>query len=305
MFGKHEKQKRKLAIRGKKRKTGVIKRLEEMLEEAMNDTFEEGNYDESMLSRLEVKWKRFLASSVTSKRRTLEEKERIKRLISDISHQTKTPLANILLYAQILQEKERDPALLPIVENIREQSEKLDFLIQSLVKSSRLESDVLVLQPKVQPIAPMLEAAAAGAWEKAAQKGVKVILEPTSAFACFDRKWTEEAIENLIDNGIKYSPRDSEIQIYVTDYEMFAAVHVKDFGIGIREEEQAQIFERFYRSMEVAEEKGVGIGLYLVREIAEKQNGYVKVKSKHGEGSTFSFYLNKNEKAAPELPSLI
>ena len=111
--------------------------------------------------------------------------------------------------------------------------------------------------------------------------------------ACFDRKWTEEAIGNLIDNAIKYSPLGSEVQISVTDYEMFAAVHVADAGIGIREEEQAQVFERFYRSREVAEEKGVGIGLYLVREIALKQGGYVKLKSKHGVGSTFSFYMVK------------
>ena len=95
---------------------------------------------------------------------------------------------------------------------------------------------------------------------------------------------------------MKYSPPGSRVQIKVTDYEMFAAVSVKDQGIGIREEEQANIFQRFYRSKEVAQAKGVGIGLYLAREIAEKQNGYLKVKSKHGEGSTFSFYMIKNER---------
>ena len=214
-------------------------------------------------------------------------------LISDISHQTKTPIANILLYSQLLQEKETDPELRPIVENIKEQSEKLDFLIRSLVKASRLESEVLILQPKKEPIMPCIAAAAAGAEEAAAKRQITLLVKETDVQACFDRKWTEEAIGNLIDNAIKYSPLGSEVQISVTDYEMFAAVHVTDAGIGVREEEQAQVFERFYRSREVAEEKGVGIGLYLVREIALKQGGYVKVKSKHGVGSMFSFYMVK------------
>lgn len=291
MFGKHEKQKKVNRIR-----RSTLGRLEDMLEEAINGNFVEGNYDETRLSRLEVKWKRYLTSSMNSRQKVVEEKERIKSLISDISHQTKTPLANIMLYSQLLQEKETDPELIPIVENIREQSEKLDFLIRSLVKTSRLESEVLVLQPKNQPVSPMLKAVVSGAWEEADRKQIRMILEETTAECCFDRKWTEEAIGNLVDNAVKYSPSNSEINISVKEYEMFTAVNVKDEGIGIREEEQAQIFERFYRSPEVAEEKGVGIGLYLVREIAARQNGYVKVKSKHGAGSTFSFYMIKNEK---------
>ncbi len=272
---------------------GVMRRLEEMLEDAINDTFEERAYDESRLSRLEVKWKKFLSSSVSSKHRLLEEQKKIKMLISDISHQTKTPLANILLYAQLLQEKETDPELVPIVTNIKEQSEKLDFLIRSLVKASRLESEVLVLKPKREAIMPCIRAAAAGAEEEAALKGIQLSIEETDVKANYDRKWTEEALGNLLDNAIKYSPAGSEVKVQVRDYEMFAAVLVTDAGIGIREEEQAQIFERFYRSAEAAQEKGVGIGLYLVREIAAKQGGYVRVKSRHGEGSTFSFYMAK------------
>ncbi len=270
--------------------------LEKMLEDAINDTFEEKDYDESRLSRLEVKWKRFLSSSMTSRHRIMEEQERIKGLISDISHQTRTPLSNILLYSELLQEKETDPALLPIVQNIKEQSEKLDFLIRSLVKASRLESDVLALRPKNQPVAPMVEAAIATLREEAEKKGIRISGDNFQGRACFDRKWTQEALENMIDNGVKYSPQGSEIRVWTTDYEMFAAVHIKDQGVGVREEEQCRIFERFYRSMDAAEEKGLGLGLYLVREIAVRQGGYVRIKSKPGMGSTFSFYMNKNER---------
>ncbi len=275
---------------------GTLGRLEDMLEDAINGSFEEGDYDETRLSRLEVKWKRFLASSVSSKQRMEEEQRKIKHLLSDISHQTKTPLANILLYSQILEEKTTDAELLQIVDNIKTQSEKLDFLIQSMVKASRLESEVFILQPEKQPLLPMLESVEAAAMEEAVKKQITIVLKAASEEACFDRKWTEEAISNLVDNAIKYSPQGSRITISVSDYEMFAAVHVSDSGIGIREEEQAQIFERFYRSREVSQEKGVGIGLYLVREIAAKQGGYVSVRSKYGEGSTFSFYMSKDEK---------
>ena len=216
-----------------------MRRLEAMLEEAINDSFEEEHYDESRLSRLEAKWKHFLSSSVSSRHRLMEEQDKIKMLISDISHQTKTPIANILLYSQILQEKETDPELLPIVENIREQSEKLDFLIRSMVKASRLESDILVLQTKKQPVMPCILAAAADVQEAALKKQIEITVKETEADACFDRKWTEEAVGNLIDNAVKYSPAGSQVQVSVTDYQMFAAVQVADCGIGIREEEQA------------------------------------------------------------------
>ena len=101
-------------------------------------------------------------------------------------------------------------------------------------------------------------------------------------------------MENLLDNAVKYSPAGSRIEIGVTEYEMFTAAFVKDEGIGIGEEEQAQIFGRFYRGGEVSQEPGVGIGLYLVREIAEKQGGYVKVRSEKGRGSVFYFYMARN-----------
>lgn len=273
----------------------TLARLEEMLERAIDGTFREEDYDESRLSRLETKWKKYLAMSQLAKRRAEKEQQLTKTLISDISHQTRTPIANILLYAELLQEKEKNPELTPIVENIKSQSEKLDFLIRSLMKASRLESELLLLHPDNQLIRPTLMAAIETVSKEALKKQIGIKLMAEDERACFDRKWTEEAISNLLDNAVKYSPCGSRIRVSVTEYEMFAAVHVQDQGIGIREEEQAQIFERFYRSRDVAGEKGVGIGLYLVREIAGKQGGYVKLKSVYGSGSVFSFYMLKNE----------
>lgn len=111
------------------------------------------------------------------------------------------------------------------------------------------------------------------------------------ADAVFDSKWTEEAIFNLLDNAVKYTPSGGEVRISVTSYELFSAVHIRDTGPGIPEAEQPKVFQRFYRGIECQNEEGVGIGLYLVRQIAEGQGGYVKVSSEQGKGSTFSLYL--------------
>ena len=267
------------------------------------DRFMEGDFsghlprmEEGGLCRLFEKVDGLANALFAGNEEAVRAKEFLRDTISDISHQTKTPISNIMLYSQLLEEKEKNPELVPMIEAIREQSEKLDFLIQSLIKTSRLENEVLMLQPVLQPVAPMLRAVVSMMQEEALKKQIKIILEDTKAQACFDRKWTEEAVGNLLDNAVKYSPSGSRVQIKVTDYEMFVAVNVTDQGIGIMEEEQAKIFQRFYRSKETAQTKGVGIGLYLAREIAERQNGYLKVKSQHGKGSTFSFYMIKNER---------
>ena len=109
--------------------------------------------------------------------------------------------------------------------------------------------------------------------------------------AVFDAKWTEEAVCNLLDNAIKYTPSDGTVTVEVKNYELFSAIRVADTGPGISEEEQAQIFGRFYRASGAWQAEGVGIGLYLTRQIAEKQGGYVKVESTPGKGSVFSLYL--------------
>lgn len=265
--------------------------LETMLEDALNNQFDENEYDESRLSRLEVKWKRYLTVSKQSGLRVKQERDSIKNMISDISHQTKTPLANILLYIQLLKERTMDKESLEMMERIEEQSEKLSFLMQSLIKTSRLESGVFVLVPRKQPLRPMLMAIIREAEEEALKKGIRIILEVGNEETCFDRKWTEEALYNLIENAIKYSGPDTVVRVRVKVYEIFTAVSVEDEGTGIREEEQAQVFGRFYRGREVAQEKGVGIGLYLAREIAEKQGGYIELTSVYGKGSIFSFYM--------------
>lgn len=175
------------------------------------------------------------------------------------------------------------------------QTDKLEFLIEALTKLSRLESNTMKVKPETQEIKSLLEDAARDAFIKAEKKNIRIQnIYTGEGIAYFDHKWTKEAVGNVLDNAVKYSPAGGRVVLSAVDYEMYAAVSVKDFGIGIREEESAKIFGRFYRSGDVQQEEGVGLGLYLAREILKKENGYMKVKSRYGEGAEFILYLPKN-----------
>ena len=272
----------------RRRTRRILESMNRMLDIAMQGDFTEDSFDESLLSALESKLAHYLAASTVSARNVQAEKDKLKALIGDISHQTKTPIANLLLYTQLLSEQPGNTACLDALEG---QTKKLQSLIDALVKTSRLESGVIALHPVPGKLLPMLESAVSQLSPKAAAKKIQISLEATAADAVFDPKWTEEALYNLLDNAVKYTPAGGAVGVMVTAYQMFSAIHVSDTGPGIAEEEQPRVFQRFYRGAEHAEEEGVGIGLYLVRQIAEGQGGYVKVSSQMGVGSTFSLYL--------------
>lgn len=272
----------------------TVRRLDRMLSTAIDGGFGEESFDESAPSALESRMARFLNGSARSLRGVQRQRESIQRLLSDISHQTKTPLANLRLYSSLLMEEELTPRQREQAQVIFQQSEKLSFLIETLVKLSRLETDVLAVTPKSQPLSPLLERAASQAKAAAERKGIALQLhlqQQAEMKALYDLRWTAEALGNLLDNAVKYTPPGGCIQVSATQYELFCRIDVRDNGIGIAEEEQAQIFGRFYRGRQVREQEGLGIGLYLAREIAQKQGGYLKLSSRPGQGSTFSLYL--------------
>ena len=272
----------------------VLKSLDRMLDKAVRGEFKERNFDESMQSAVETKLAHYLEASTVSAQNLQNEKDKINTLIADISHQTKTPVANILLYAQLLAEQELTPEGSRCAAALEEQAKKLQSLIEALVKTSRLETGVLALHPAAGPLRPMLEGVVAQFAPKAGEKGVSLALRPTDAAAVFDAKWTGEAVCNLLDNAIKYTPAGGGVVVDVVSYEMFCRINVTDTGPGIPEEEQAKVFQRFYRSAAARQAEGVGIGLYLARQIAEGQGGYIKVFSRPGGGTKFSLYLPRS-----------
>ena len=269
----------------------TIRRLDDMLTAAMNGSFSEETFDESRLSSLESRLGRYLAASALSERNVRQQKDQISALISDISHQTKTPVANLQLYAQLLSEQPLTAQGKDCAAAISTQAEKLQTLIESLVKTSRLETGILVLHPQLGEITPVVERAVAQYAPKAGEKGIVLTTQQTEGSAVFDPKWTEEAVCNLLDNALKYTPAGGTVTVEVKNYELFSAIRVADTGPGIPEGEQAKIFGRFYRAQGAWQTEGVGIGLFLTRQIAEKQGGYVKVESTPGKGSAFSLYI--------------
>lgn len=278
-------------LAARRRAARTLDRVEEMLTAAMEGRFAEEHFDESRLSALEARLARYLTASETSAGRVRQEKDRLAGLVADIAHQTRTPVANLRLYSQLLAEQPLSPAGQDCAAAIDAQSEKLGVLVEALVKTSRLETGLLALHPAPGPLEPLLRRAAAQYAPAAAEKGVALTVGEAAGEAVFDEKWTEEALCNLLDNAVKYTPAGGAVTVEARPYEMFAAIRVADTGPGIPESEHAKIFGRFYRCPGAYQARGVGIGLYLARQIAQGQGGYVKVESAPGRGSVFSLWL--------------
>ncbi len=271
----------------------TMQKLQQMLDAAIEGSFLEKSFDETLLSAVESRMAEYLGVMETLARENKKEKDTIKELIADIAHQTKTPIANILLYTELLKEEEQWEEGRRSIALLESQAQKLSFLIASLIKLSRLETGVMELHPKKAPIEDLMEDVKAQYAPKAEEKGLYFRVDSKQGqgkSVLYDRKWTSEALGNIIDNAIKYT-REGGITITVYAYEFFMRIAVADTGIGISREEQTKIFGRFYRSARVSEQEGVGIGLYLARQILLQEGGYIKVVSGEGKGSEFSVYL--------------
>lgn len=271
------------------REKKLLKRLQNMVDQAAEGSLTRREISESSLSALENSLKRYLDDSLLAEKNQQKQKELTQELISDISHQTLTPVSNLKLYAELLQEEL--PGGSETLDTIQEQVDKLDFLIQSLVKLSRMESGIIAVHPVKTAVSRLLETVKAQYGAKAEEKQIGLSVQKTTAQARFDLKWAGEAIGNIVDNAVKYTPAGGIITITVQEYSLFVRIDISDSGIGIEEREIPLIFSRFYRSLSVAEEPGVGIGLYLAREIIQEQKGYIKVSSEKGNGSVFSVFL--------------
>ena len=270
----------------------LLRRLDRMLDEAIRGDFREETFDETLLSAVETKLAHYLSASAISAVHLREERDKIKSLIADISHQTKIPIANVLLYTQLLEEQAPEDCR-ACTAALGGQARKLQALIEALVKTSRLEAGVLVLRPRPGPLGPMLEEAAGQFAPRVAEKGLELVVKPTDAEAVFDPRWTAEAVCNLIDNAVKYTP-SGRVTVSARAYELFARIDVADTGPGVKEEELGKLFQRFYRGGASSGAEGVGVGLYLVQQIAQGQGGYVKAFSQPGKGTRFSLFLPRN-----------
>lgn len=221
------------------------------------------------------------------------EKEQVKSLVSNMSHQLKTPLANLSLYAEILGQNEIAPERkAEFADKMQRQIEKLDWIVESLSKMVKLEQNIDGFEVKDTPIRQTILDAVDTVYEKVEKKDLHLDLEPFEDRALYhNRKWTVEVFVNLLENAIKYTDKGGAISIRVKPYELYTEIQFADNGRGIRREELTDIFKRFYRSPEVENMEGSGIGLYLSNLILEKEKGYITAASEYGKGSCFSVFL--------------
>lgn len=250
-----------------------------------------GETEDTLWGKINEKLQRVAYIWEQKEQESLSEKRMIKELISDISHQTKMPIANQKICLEILREEIVSEKGREFLVSMERQTDKLEFLLQSLIKMSRLETGIIQIRRQTADLAHTLGNAVAAVVSRAAKKQIELYAKCEEIQIPHDIKWTEEAIFNILDNAVKYTGTGGVIRIAVTRQEIFTRISIRDSGKGIAVERQAQIFTRFYREPEVHDQEGIGIGLYLARKIVELQKGYMELKSETGRGAEFLIYL--------------
>ncbi|MGG7162793.1 sensor histidine kinase [Clostridium ihumii] len=248
--------------------------------------------EDTVLSKLQYQTIK-LTNILKSKNKKIEdERNEIKSLISDIAHQLKTPLTNLKMYGEFLQDESlTDEERKEFSEVINTSLNRLSFLVESMIKMSRLESGVIQLKTHKNNLNDTVLMVIGQIQKKAKEKNIEIKLEEIDKIELnYDKNWISEAILNILDNAVKYTGENGEIQITLQSYDIFSRVDIKDNGMGIEENEIPKIFSRFYRGNNTLDVEGIGIGLYLSREIVDKHGGYIKVKSNENE-TIFSVFL--------------
>lgn len=253
------------------------------------------SYDESLDSAISERLNRIMEISHMQKEIAEEERDIIKSLITNISHQIRTPLANITLYTGLLKERISDSKSTRLADKIENNAGKLNFFMKELLKSSYAEQEIISVSPKIIDLDTVIKKSCQSVELDAMKKDIQLISEYHTCKVYADLKWTEEVFTNILENAIKYSPNGATVTIQSILYESFVCVQIVDNGIGIPEEEQGKIFQRFYRGSNVTDKQGFGIGLYLAREVLRKQQGYIKVKSTPNRGTTVEVFLSRED----------
>lgn len=278
---------------------GLLIRMERLLRRYQEGEWQEQkNVPQAALaetreSKLESQLHRILRQSAASREQSVKDRESLAGLLSDLSHQLKTPLANVVMDAELLQSGElTHQEQLRFSAHIEEQAKKMQWLLSALVKSSRLEHGIMQFQAELCSIRRTLAKSVSAVYAQAQEKEIQIGLEDFADRKLYhNEKWTAEAFANILENAIKYSPKGSVIRIAAQPLELYTKIDVCDQGSGVPNEERAKIFQRFYRSETVAQEEGTGLGLYLAQVILAQEKGYVTCTENPEGGSCFSVFL--------------
>lgn len=269
----------------------IMECLEAMIAGKSNIVFQESQ--ETLMGKIQMRMRRLYEIIEMKSEENLRQREQLESMISDISHQVKTPIAGIRMYHNLLErrgisEDQRERFL----QASEHQVDKLEFFMQSMIRMSRMETGLIKVQPKEHSVYELLARAICDAALKAEEKGIEIQVScEESLRAYFDKRWTQEAVFNVLDNAIKYTGQGGKLWISAEKTDFFVRIKIRDNGRGIPEDRLPHIFKRFYREPESAETEGVGIGLYLTREIVMLQKGFVEAHSRVGEGTAICIHL--------------
>lgn len=248
---------------------------------------------ETRESKLENTLQRLLDQAEKKEAQAKRERDEVASLLSDLTHQLKTPMANVIMYTEFLEdeslkaeERERFTHLAGT------QAKKMQWLLENMLKASQLEKGMISFSAEYTGIRETIRQAVSSVYAQAEERDIMIKVEPFEDRKLYHNlRWTAEAMENILDNAVKYSPSGSVVTVRVQPMEIYTQIEISDQGIGISGEEYNKIFRRFYRSSNVSQTEGSGLGLYLAQLILNNEKGYVTAVSRPGEGSSFRIFL--------------
>lgn len=246
---------------------------------------ETGAGEETLYARMEHMLVRIQRMSRGRQQELEESRSRIQKLITEIAHQMRTPLANAGTYLELLEGELSDrklPADSPApfyLDAVRASQEKLRFLTEEFIKMSRLENRMIRIRKEETDIGGTLECALDRLHMAAKKKELTICAQIPEGLSCpHDPGWLGEALWNVLDNSVKYSHEKGRIWVEASQSEMYLTIRVADEGIGMEEGEETLVFQRFYRGRRTTSFEGFGIGLYLAREIILQHDGFMTIR---------------------------
>lgn len=238
-------------------------------------------YMDSLPSKIRYQMLRLSEKIQGREHKLTRERNEIREQIAEIAHQIRNPLANIESYLELLSDAASDAERQECLEALRNSEAQLHFLTESFIKMARLENRIIQIKADAGVLSSTIMQSILQVKKAADAKRIRVTLEMDEELkVSHDANWLCEAVYNILENSVKYSPYDSEIRVSVAQDEMYTRILVSDSGIGIAQGEEGRIFQKFYRGKETDGQPGFGLGLYLSREIILMHGGFLKAGRK-------------------------